>query len=553
MMKIQRSLLATVLLGSSFILTSCLSNSTHTTLLDDLRIQTQQKSDKNGRVTPQLQKTFYEFEDRYFSKLDKKTQTQFQQLVGEVGGKVHGKIILPESQTPFWHMSKGELEDYQSSKTLPDKANIVIIGAGLTGASAAYHLSQQAAKGLQVVLLESERQPASLSSGRNGGNFQLLPESYVDNYEGLIKERLKWLRKINKNLSEDQLYKKAKAHAETLVNFSFKNFKRFRSVVSKENLDCDFSEGGWLRIASSPEEEKILQEDTEWMLSYNQKDMPDIELWSPQKVKEKLGVESQYGARYIAKNGNYHPYKFVTALLKKTITNGVHFYTGTRVTKILPVGEKYRVSTGRGDIIADKVIVATNVKTTELFPNLPLYTVYSQIMNLEHTSNTLNGFTLTERRGDYYYNFPASKSYTDAQGIRRGMVHLGLDFSEPSIDGNRSEQLFHEMKALTDMRFPETKGQPASRVWTGPMAFTDDRVPMIGFMNSKNLILAVAFQGYGGSYCIQAGYVASEMALKGVEHRDAPASVFSPTRTFQKVSVASEEKMQGKKMYAEKK
>jgi len=53
---------------------------------------------------------------------------------------------------------------------------------------------------------------------------------------------------------------------------------------------------------------------------------------------------------------------------------------------------------------------------------------------------------------------------------------------------------------------------------------------MIGFMESKRIVVAAAFQGYGGSYCTHAGYVAAQMALTGEVHPDVPEDIFSPTR-----------------------
>lgn len=52
---------------------------------------------------------------------------------------------------------------------------------------------------------------------------------------------------------------------------------------------------------------------------------------------------------------------------------------------------------------------------------------------------------------------------------------------------------------------------------------------MVGFLE-KNIIIAAAFQGFGGSFCTQAGYVAAQMALTGEVHPSAPEEIFSPKR-----------------------
>lgn len=492
--------------------------------------------DRNGRLTPELQEAFYEFEKKYYKQLDENSQSRFQRIVGEVGGKVLSPILMPPESDPFWLTEKGEFEGYKSTEHLPKSAGVVVVGAGLTGVSAVYHLSQHQENNSDYVLLEAGSKPASQATGRNGGNFQLLSESYVGEYTGLKEERLKWLRQKHKldKISEEMILKEADYQAETILNFNLKNFQRFRSLVAEEKLDCDYSEEGWLRIAKNEDEEKALFRDTEWIQSQNRKGTPDSEIWSPQKIKEKVDISSKFSGRYIAKNGNYHPYKFVNALLRKSLSKGVKFYTGTKVLKVTKLGSVYKVDTNQGTIFANKVIVATNAQTAEIFPKLSyIKVVPSQIMNLEHIKNPLKGMTLTEEYGDIYYNFPKSAAYKDAKGNQYGMLHFGWDVLDHSINvSNRSIDQFTIMKKFTDERFPDSKGQPASRVWVGNMGFTDDRIPVIGFGDSKNLVFAVAFQGYGGSYCIHAGYVAAEMALTGVEHPDAPSKMFSPNRSF---------------------
>jgi glycine/D-amino acid oxidase-like deaminating enzyme len=67
------------------------------------------------------------------------------------------------------------------------------------------------------------------------------------------------------------------------------------------------------------------------------------------------------------------------------------------------------------------------------------------------------------------------------------------------------------------------------------MAFTPDRVPVIGFFrrsgaDPRSLIIAAGFNGYGGSYCVEAGYTAVELARTGEVLSEVPEDVFSPQR-----------------------
>jgi glycine/D-amino acid oxidase-like deaminating enzyme len=82
---------------------------------------------------------------------------------------------------------------------------------------------------------------------------------------------------------------------------------------------------------------------------------------------------------------------------------------------------------------------------------------------------------------------------------------------------------------LRDRFFPELHGQPPSAEWVGPMAFTPDQLPVIGFLR-PGVIIAAGFNGYGGSYTTAAGQAAAHMALTGTTPDWVPEDVFSPRR-----------------------
>ena len=63
----------------------------------------------------------------------------------------------PESSASFWHSEPSKfLLGHRTSNTLPEEADVVIVGSGITGASAARFLAEdERAKGLSVVMLEA--------------------------------------------------------------------------------------------------------------------------------------------------------------------------------------------------------------------------------------------------------------------------------------------------------------------------------------------------------------------------------------------------------------
>ena len=70
----------------------------------------------------------------------RRSRQVFEELLGRLGVASTQEISLPISDQPFWFRAGHPLANYQSTPTLPESVDVLIIGAGLTGASAAYHL-----------------------------------------------------------------------------------------------------------------------------------------------------------------------------------------------------------------------------------------------------------------------------------------------------------------------------------------------------------------------------------------------------------------------------
>src|SRR5688500_17725672 len=130
--------------------------------------------------------------------------------------------LLPKDSEPFWLRGDRPLAGYRSHKKLPASADVVIIGAGLTGGSAAYRLADAARSGKRVVVLDLG-DPAGEASGRNGGNSELLPENSVGAYEGLAKERLDFLRRVYRGLPIEIMRAESERQASLVLGIALKN------------------------------------------------------------------------------------------------------------------------------------------------------------------------------------------------------------------------------------------------------------------------------------------------------------------------------------------
>jgi glycine/D-amino acid oxidase-like deaminating enzyme len=445
----------------------------------------------------------------------------FQELQARLGVPTTRPILLPLDSRPFWHRTHHPLANYQSTAELPATADVVVIGAGLTGAGAAYRLKDT---GWRIVLLD-QGDPAGEASGRNGGNFELLPENAVGVYEGLAPGRLTFMRMCYPQVPVEVLQALSERQASLVLGLARHNLDLLKDTIFREGIACDFSPKGWLHIAANERAEQALCDEVLLAAQHGQR----IAIWSRAKIAEEFGIEASFLGRFIPSDGTYHPFKYVCGELMSALRGGVALYTRIKVRRIDSIRpDEHRIVTDRGTICARRVIAATNAFTRDLLPQLSAIEPYqSQVMVTEHVRDRARGRSVTSESGPVFFNQPRD----GARNGRASLVMGGGDdrpMKNPS-SRRRSATVHTQLLALRDCFYPELAGQPPSTEWVGPMAFTPDGLPCIGFLR-PGLVVAAGYNGYGGSYTTAAGHAAAEMAMTDEVPESLPEEIFSPLR-----------------------
>ena len=453
----------------------------------------------------------------------------FQELLGRIGVASTQEISLPISDQPFWFRAGHPLANYQSAPTLPETVDVLIIGAGLTGASAAYHLGPAVYdRSLHVAIID-RADPATEASGRNGGTFELIPENSVGLYTGLARERLRFLLRVYPSLPVEVLRAESERQASVVLGMALRNRDRLQQIIHDESIDCDFCPRGWIYLAHTESEEQGLCEEVMLGAQHGQR----IELWPRRKIFEEFNLRTDFVGRFVPGDGTYHPFKYVCGVISAALKSGVELYTRVRVKRIRSVSpDRHYVTTDRGRIVARRVIVATNAFTRELLPEMrSISPRQSQIMLTEHALDRARGRTITTEQGPAFFNQPRAEA-------RNGRAPLlfggGNDRPMKNPASRRRSLAIHNLLLrLRDRYYPELCGQPPTSEWVGPMAFTPDGLPAVGFVR-PGVILAAGFNGYGGSYTTAAGQASAEMALADECPNWTPQDVFSPRRFLSK-------------------
>ena len=216
--------------------------------------------------------------------------------------------------------------------------DVVIIGGGYTGLSAAVHLAKA---GTSVVLLEAHRFGDG-ASGRNGGQLGTGQRAGPEEME----EELGFARaKALFDLAEE-----AKAHL-----FEF---------ASTNRIEIDFRPGH-LNVTHKKRE---LPDFIKYMEAAARFGYPHMSLMDAAETAERVGSTHYVGGVRDAGAGHIHPMKLLVGTARVAAEAGARLHEKTPATGIATQSGKVRVATPRGTVTAQKCLIATNAYGDNLEP-----------------------------------------------------------------------------------------------------------------------------------------------------------------------------------------
>lgn len=364
-----------------------------------------------------------------------------------------------------------------TQKSTPNHADVVVVGGGFTGMSAAITLARA---GRTVVLLEA----ATLGSGASSRNGGMLGPSFSKlGVDGLERQ-----------YGKEQVYDTIR---ESLVGFQW-----LVDFIREENIDCDLQMCGRFRGASHPSHYAGLVAQAEELAKVV--DFPAIEV-SRQEQYAEVGSEAYYGGLIYPTDGTLQPAKLFLGLLEIAKREGVTLLDRTPVERIESLGNTFEVNYQGGKILADDVIIATNGYTGGQFSKfrrrvIPIRSAMIATQELPEevirsVSPKLRCHGGTERLVAYYRPSPDGKRILfGGRGQGRG--------DQPEI---YSRYLQDFMLRL----FPQLANAKIDYAWSGYVAYTFDHIPHIGVMDGLHYAM-----GYCGSGVGRSNYFGRKIAQK---------------------------------------
>jgi glycine/D-amino acid oxidase-like deaminating enzyme len=357
------------------------------------------------------------------------------------------------------------------------KADVAIIGGGFTGLSAARALAK---RGARVVLLEKGHIVGE-ASGRNGGQCN---NGTAHDY-GALSARF----------GKDVAKAYYRAHVDAVDNVE--------RLVREEGIDCAFNRCGRVKLAAKPKHyDKLVRAHDLLAAEVDE----NVRLIPPGRIREEVGSDAFHGALIQTTSAQLHPARFGVGLAEAAARAGAKIYEKAEVTGLDRLANGWRVTTPKGQVVADQVLVATGGAPAAApfgFFRRRIVSVGSFIIATEPLDNALINKLLPNRR-----NYVTSKNIgnyfrltADNRLIFGGRARFAI--SDPRSDlksGRILEQTMGEM-------FPELKGVRVNHVWGGMVDLTADRLPRAG--EQGELFYSMGYSGHGVQ---MATYMGEQMA-----------------------------------------
>ncbi|KAG5728184.1 Gamma-glutamylputrescine oxidoreductase [Termitomyces sp. T112] len=444
-------------------------------------------------------------------------------------------LPVPHSTHSFWINSPGAnpLAKEGSEDDLTPDSDICIIGSGITGVSAAYHLARSLAAEedvpCKVTILEA-RDFCSGATGRNGGHLTAeIFDNFVFRESNYGPDEAKKAHKLEIH-TERELVRLIKAEGwEEIVDLVSNH--RVGLLVNTKEMQATKADYDAAKAAQAD-----LIENVEWLTEEE--------------------VLTEYGSSYPAyrhPGNNVWPLKLVTQLYKlaKKLNPNLNLHTNTPVKSIsLSAAGPHRwtLSTPRGNIQCSYVIHATNAYASHLLPHLhgpkgiiqtrgQAIALRSAAPSAELTQDAWVG-TLGWK---YWFPRPVSSPKDKPLIIFGG----GRDESGPGLESyivddatlnpNVSRALRKYLPPLFPGKYEE--GREPEMEWTGIMGYTQVGDPFVGPVIDPTQTQGVGH--YQGQY-ISAGYTGHGMprgyacaeAVVGMITADIAGRAWSPPEWF---------------------
>ncbi|QKJ32802.1 FAD-binding oxidoreductase [Mucilaginibacter mali] len=338
---------------------------------------------------------------------------------------------------------------YWEQTAFTGHADVIIIGSGLVGLSAALTIKKQQ-PGANVLVLERGFLPSGAST-KNAG-FACF---------GTLSEQLEYIRKAGPD------------EAARLANYKWRGLQRLRQNLGDDNIRYHQYGGHELFMDNEAAHAADCISQIDQINDLLQPVIGQNDIYSV--ADDRIDQFGFKGIRHIVYNpfeGQIHTGHMMRTLLHKVYQTGTIVLNNCPVTEVLPEDARVVIKTGHGNFSAAKVILATNAFARQLFPGLDVVPGRGQVLVTKPIPNLKLQGTHHFNRGYYYFR------NIDNRVLFGGGRNLDFAAEETPEFGHTDAVQQQLLKYLHEVIIP---GQPfeVDTRWSGIMGFGDDISPII--------------------------------------------------------------------------
>jgi gamma-glutamylputrescine oxidase len=362
----------------------------------------------------------------------------------------------------------------------PLNCDVVVIGGGLCGTSAALHLAQQ---GVDVILLEGRR-VAQSASGRNAG---FLLQGTAERYS-----------RAAAIMGRDR--------ARRIHAMSLDNHRLMAQTIAEEQIDCAYQRRGSLQLAGSALEETELLESAA-LLREDGFEANTLR-------RDQLPAALQHGGFsmgvHLPADGELHPARFVQGVAAAAVRHGARIFEDARVVHLdASCTGSVVAQTATAEVQAAIAIVATNARAGELLPYFidKVDPVRGQMLATAPCEPLFDCPIYANHGYDYW-----------RQDEKHRVILGGWRNIDPDGEVGHEESVRDEIQAKM-VEFLRSMGVdvPITHRWAGIMGFSRDGLPMVGPVpDAAGALAGVGFTGHGFGFGFLAGQALAVQTLEGV-------------------------------------
>jgi gamma-glutamylputrescine oxidase len=323
------------------------------------------------------------------------------------------------------------------------EADLVVVGGGCTGLSAALHAAR---RGLSVVLLEGGKVGWG-ASGRNGG--QMIP--------GLRKGAVELTRAYGRE------------RARALFDLALEARTLVLDLITRHAIACDLRTTGHLLGAVRARDVADMAREAECLATVM--DYPHARLLTAAEAR--AAVDTPYhGALVDGLGGHMHPLNYTLGLARAAVAAGVTIYEHSPATALEGSGPA-RVRAGAGAVRAGQVVLAGDALLEGLMAR-----VNNRIMPVA------NYVVATEPLPDAASLIPGDVAVSDSRFVvnyyrltaDRRLLFGGGERYTPRAPRDIAAFVRPHLEAT----FPQLRGRPLPFAWGGLVSVTQSRLPHVG-------------------------------------------------------------------------